>query len=86
MPLHREAHAGRNAAHGYILFAIASVLVVLFVWWLHATFLLIYSSALFREACLSAGANYFFDKASEFNLSRDVIERIARARPASTTG
>jgi two-component system response regulator DevR len=48
--------------------------------------LAIYSSALFREACLSAGANYFFDKASEFNLSRDVIERIARARPASTTG
>jgi predicted PurR-regulated permease PerM len=47
MPLHREAQTGRSTAHGYILFAIASVLVVLFVWWLHATFLLIYSSALF---------------------------------------
>jgi hypothetical protein len=38
-----------------------------------------------REACLAAGANYFFDKTSEFNLARDAIERIARARPASTT-
>jgi two-component system response regulator DevR len=44
-----------------------------------------YSSAVIREACLAAGANYFFDKTSEFNLARDVIERIARARPASTT-
>jgi two-component system response regulator DevR len=43
-----------------------------------------YSSAVIREACLSAGANYFFDKTSEFNLARDVIERIARTRPAST--
>jgi two-component system, NarL family, response regulator DevR len=45
-----------------------------------------YSSAVIREACLSAGANYFFDKTGEFNLALDVIERIARARPASTTG
>ena len=44
-----------------------------------------YSSAVIRETCLLAGANYFFDKTSEFNLARDVIERIARARPASTT-
>ncbi|WP_277041580.1 response regulator transcription factor [Caballeronia mineralivorans] len=44
-----------------------------------------YSSAVIREACLAAGANYFFDKTSEFNLARDVIERIARARPATTT-
>jgi DNA-binding NarL/FixJ family response regulator len=43
-----------------------------------------YSSAVIREAWLSAGANYFFDKTSEFNLARDVIERIARTRPAST--
>jgi two-component system, NarL family, response regulator DevR len=43
-----------------------------------------YSSAAIREACLSAGANYFFDKTSEFNLARDVIERITRTRPAST--
>ncbi|MEA3103078.1 response regulator transcription factor [Caballeronia mineralivorans] len=44
-----------------------------------------YSSAVIREACLAAGANYFFDKTSEFNLARDVIERIARARPATAT-
>jgi DNA-binding NarL/FixJ family response regulator len=44
-----------------------------------------YSSAVIREACLAAGANYFFDKTSEFNLARDAIERIARARPATTT-
>jgi two-component system response regulator DevR len=44
-----------------------------------------YSSAAIREACLLAGANYFFDKTSEFNLARDAIARIARARPASTS-
>jgi len=44
-----------------------------------------YSSAVIREACLAVGANYFFDKTSEFNLARDAIERIARARPATTT-
>jgi predicted PurR-regulated permease PerM len=47
MPLHREANAGRGTAHGPILFTLTCVLLVLFVWWLHATFLLIYSSALF---------------------------------------
>ena len=45
-----------------------------------------YSSAMVREACLSAGANYFFDKLSEFDLARDVIESIAHARAASATG
>lgn len=43
-----------------------------------------YSSEVIRETCLSAGADYFFDKTSEFNLARDVVVRIARARPAST--
>ena len=43
-----------------------------------------YSSAVIREACLSAGANYFFDKTSEFNLARDVIKSIACSRAAST--
>jgi len=43
-----------------------------------------YSSAAIREACLSAGANYFFDKTSEFNLARDVIKSIAASRAAST--
>jgi two-component system response regulator DevR len=45
-----------------------------------------YSSAMVREACLSAGANYFFDKLSEFDLARNVIESIAYARAASATG
>lgn len=43
-----------------------------------------YSSAAFRSAYLSTGANYFFDKTSEFALARDTIERIARAHLAST--
>jgi two-component system, NarL family, response regulator DevR len=43
-----------------------------------------YSSAAIREACLSAGANYFFDKTSEFILARDVIKSIASSRAAST--
>jgi DNA-binding NarL/FixJ family response regulator len=45
-----------------------------------------YSSAMVREACLSAGANYFFDKLSEFDLARNMIESIAHARAASATG
>lgn len=44
-----------------------------------------FSNPAFRKACLSAGAHYFFDKTSEFELARDVIEPIARARPTSTT-
>jgi DNA-binding NarL/FixJ family response regulator len=43
-----------------------------------------YSSAVIREACLSAGANYFFDKTRAFNLARDVIESISCSRAAST--
>ncbi|SOE91903.1 Response regulator receiver domain-containing protein [Burkholderia sp. D7] len=44
-----------------------------------------YSSAVICKTCLSAGANYFFDKTSEFNLARDAIERISLAHPATTT-
>lgn len=39
-----------------------------------------HSSPLFREACLSAGAHYFFDKTGEFDLARDTIARLARER------
>jgi two-component system response regulator DevR len=42
-----------------------------------------YSTQAFREASLAAGADYFFDKTSEFDLARDTIARIARARSAS---
>jgi DNA-binding NarL/FixJ family response regulator len=38
-----------------------------------------------RQACLSAGAKYFFDKTSEFKLALDTIEKIARDRSAGTT-
>jgi two-component system response regulator DevR len=39
-----------------------------------------YSSPAFREASFAAGADYFFDKTTEFDLARDAIARIARAR------
>ncbi|WP_168787745.1 response regulator [Paraburkholderia aromaticivorans] len=41
-----------------------------------------HSSAWFRQACLAAGAQYFFDKTSEFDLACDTITRIAHARCA----
>jgi len=40
-----------------------------------------YSTPEFRNACFAAGADYFFDKTSEFDLARDTIARLARARP-----
>ena len=36
-----------------------------------------HSGAWFQRACLRAGAHYFFDKTSEFDLARDTIQRIA---------
>jgi DNA-binding NarL/FixJ family response regulator len=36
-----------------------------------------HSSAWFRHACLAAGAHYFFDKTSDFDLARNTIQRIA---------
>jgi DNA-binding NarL/FixJ family response regulator len=44
-----------------------------------------YSTTAFREASFAAGAHYFFDKTSEFDLARDTIARIAHARSGSTT-
>lgn len=47
------------------------------------------SGAWFRRACLSGGAHYFFDKTSEFDLARSVIQRIAsehRARALLPSG
>lgn len=37
------------------------------------------SSQPFREACLAAGAHYFFDKTSEIDKARKTIERLAEA-------
>ena len=34
-----------------------------------------YSQPQYRERCLEAGADYFFDKSSEFERIRDVLER-----------
>jgi two-component system response regulator DevR len=42
-----------------------------------------YSTQAFRAASFAAGADYFFDKTSEFDLARDTIAHIARARSAS---
>lgn len=42
-----------------------------------------YSAPAFRDASFAAGADFFFDKTSEFDLARDTIARIARARAAS---
>ncbi|SAL61831.1 response regulator receiver protein [Caballeronia terrestris] len=39
-----------------------------------------YSDAAFRNACRSAGADFFFDKTTEYELARATIERLARAR------
>ncbi|NYH14197.1 DNA-binding NarL/FixJ family response regulator [Paraburkholderia bryophila] len=41
-----------------------------------------HSSTWFRQACLAAGAQYFFDKTSEFDLACDTIKRIAHERCA----
>lgn len=44
-----------------------------------------HSTAPIRQACLSAGAKYFFDKTTEFKLALDTIETIARDRLAGAT-
>jgi two-component system response regulator DevR len=44
-----------------------------------------YSTAAFREASFAAGAHYFFDKTSEFDLARDTIARIARTCSGNIT-
>lgn len=41
-----------------------------------------HSSTWFRQACLAAGAQYFFDKTSEFDLACNTIKRIAHERSA----
>ncbi|MFM0669830.1 response regulator [Paraburkholderia sediminicola] len=41
-----------------------------------------HSSAAFRQACRTAGAQYFFDKTSEFDLACNTIKRIAHERSA----
>ena len=41
-----------------------------------------HANSLFREACMAAGAHYFFDKTSEFQLAHDTIEKLARERTA----
>jgi len=44
-----------------------------------------HSTAAVREACLSVGARYFFDKTREFRLALDTIGGIARDRRAGVT-
>ncbi|WP_087135389.1 response regulator [Caballeronia arationis] len=44
-----------------------------------------HSNAAIRTACLSAGANYFFDKTTEYEQARAVIENLARRAPLSRT-
>lgn len=39
-----------------------------------------YSSHVFREASFIAGADYFFDKTTEFDLAMDTIARLAREK------
>ncbi|MBP0588631.1 response regulator transcription factor [Paraburkholderia sp. LEh10] len=41
-----------------------------------------YTARAFRDACMAAGADFFFDKTSEFDAACRAIERIARARGA----
>lgn len=44
------------------------------------------SGEVYRETCLSAGATYFFDKTTEFDLALGAIRRIAREHSAGGTG
>ncbi len=37
-----------------------------------------YASAVFREASAAAGADYFFDKTTEFDLAMETIAQLAR--------
>lgn len=39
-----------------------------------------YSSRVFREASFVAGADYFFDKTTEFDLAMNTIARLAREK------
>lgn len=39
-----------------------------------------YSSRVFREASFVAGADYFFDKTTEFDLAMDTLARLAREK------
>lgn len=43
-----------------------------------------HSGVSFRQACMAAGARYFFDKTEEFDLARSTVEQIARERLAGT--
>ena len=39
-----------------------------------------YASPVFREASIVAGADYFFDKTTEFDLAMETIARLAREK------
>jgi|SRR6185312_238054 len=39
-----------------------------------------YASPVFREASIAAGADYFFDKTTEFDLAMEAIARLAREK------
>jgi len=39
-----------------------------------------YASAVFREASIAAGADFFFDKTTEFDLAMETIARLAREK------
>jgi len=42
-----------------------------------------YASPVFREASVVAGADYFFDKTTEFDLAMETIARLAREKTDS---
>jgi DNA-binding NarL/FixJ family response regulator len=45
-----------------------------------------YASEVFREASVVAGADYFFDKTTEFDLAMETIARLAREKAHGTPG
>jgi DNA-binding NarL/FixJ family response regulator len=44
------------------------------------------ASAMYRERCASQGADYFFDKATEFSRVREVLHGLAQAGDFSNIG
>ncbi len=45
-----------------------------------------YASEVFREASVVAGADYFFDKTTEFDLAMETIARLARDKQLTAPG
>jgi DNA-binding NarL/FixJ family response regulator len=45
-----------------------------------------YATTVFRKASFSAGADYFFDKTTEFDLAMETIARLAREKHEGAAG